>query len=254
MRIIEFLKKYRLGLLFLLSLVVFVIYYSKTFYPNYTSKTKEVQKNFLKMEDKMHIRLIEEKKEYNKQGYSKLWEHERGTDIAIHIFKQDSLVYWNTNQLPILRFEDIHFPSQGMVHLQNGWYYSDFVELDNTKICATFLIRQDYPYENADLENRFSPRLVKSLYANIALEEGEFSIKNKEKKFQFSIVPEENFEVSQTESLILFLLFIGIIGFALIVFFFWWKGLSKRNQIILIPTFIVFRVCWQYFNWSRFLY
>lgn len=254
MRIIEFLKKYRLGMLFILSLAVFLIFYSKTFYPNYEAKTKEVQSNFLKLEDKMHKRLIEEKKEYNKRGNAKRWEHERGTEIAIHIFKQDSLVYWNTNQLPILRFEDIHFPSQGMVHLQNGWYYSEFVELDDTKICATFLIRQDYPYENADLENRFSPRLVKSLYANIALEEGEFNIKNKEKEFQFSIVPEENFQISQTESLILFLLFIGIIGFALIVFFFWWKGLSKRKQVILIPIFIMFRACWQYFNWSRFLY
>ena len=83
MRIIEFLKKYRLGLLFLLSLVVFVIYYSKTFYPNYTSKTKEVQKNFLKMEDKMHIRLIEEKKEYNKQAYLRRKEQLKKENIKV---------------------------------------------------------------------------------------------------------------------------------------------------------------------------
>ncbi len=254
MRIIDLLKKYRLGILFLFSIGIFAVYYAKTFYPDIPSKVKDLQGKFLRMEDKLLYYLVSEKQEYNKNGFAKLWEKERSNDIFIHVFKNDSLIFWNTNEMPILRFEDIHFPAEGIIHLQNGWYYTRSIDLDETKVCASFLIKKDYPYENKDLVNNFSKTLTSKLSADIELVKGVYNINNHNGEFQFSIVPKANFKVSSSESLILFLLFIGIIVFACISFFFWWKKRTTLVQLTLVPVIILFRFLWQYYEFNEFLY
>lgn len=83
-------------------------------------------------------------------------EHYAHQEYAIHVFSRDSLVYWNTNQMPVWHFADFQFPAEGLVHLQNGWYYSNISELGNQKLVLSFPIQRDFAYENRDLNNDFT--------------------------------------------------------------------------------------------------
>ncbi len=253
MRIVDFVKKYRRGFLFLLAIGVFAGYYSRVYFPNHEKEVRTLQKNFLSQEKRLQNRIEDEVNVYKKTGETPLWEKSRKTDIFIHIFRHDSLVYWNSNQLPILRFSDIHFPANGVIHLQNGWYYTKVVEIDRTKICASFLIKMDYPYENKDLENKFSPALLQNYNANISLEESDYKIKNGKGEFVFSMEHVDPVKLSSTNSVVLFLGFIAVFVFGCILFFHWWKGRKVKTQLIFIPIILAGRGIWQYFGWSNFL-
>jgi hypothetical protein len=43
----------------------------------------------------------------------------------IHLYKNDRLIKWNTNKIPVSNFSTIQFPSRGLMKLQNGWYYGE---------------------------------------------------------------------------------------------------------------------------------
>lgn len=254
MKIVDFIKKYRLGFLFIIVLGVFIGYYSSTYFPNHFQEAKTLQKNFLKQEKRLDSRLKDELSFYKKNGFLELWSKERKGDIFIHIFRNDSLVYWNSNQLPILRFADIHFPFSGILHLQNGWYYTKMLELNETKVCASILVKMDYPYENKDLQNSFSPVLLKHCTSEITLDQGDFRIVNEKGEYLFSMLHTDEVEITPSESVVLFVLFLGVFVLGCLLFFQWWKTLKLRNQLVLVPIILAARIMWQVFGASGFLF
>jgi two-component system nitrogen regulation sensor histidine kinase NtrY len=77
------------------------------------------------------------------------------TPFFISIYRNDSLIYWNNNELPINAFADLHFPTEGLTQLQNGWYYSQLTKIGTVVIVSSFGIQRTYPYENDQLKNVF---------------------------------------------------------------------------------------------------
>jgi signal transduction histidine kinase len=106
-----------------------------------------------------------------------------------HVYIHDSLAYWSTNKLPSPQFANFHFPSEGILHLQNGWYYSKFITKDSVKIAVSFLIRSQYAYENKYLRNDFDASLNFPYKGFVSLEkEGSLPIFD-QGNFVFDIVP-----------------------------------------------------------------
>ena len=70
-----------------------------------------------------------------------------------HIYKKDSLIAWNTNQLPVERSSTKIFPGNGLIKLKNGWYYFSSASKGDFKVCSGFLIKKKYSYKNDYLEN-----------------------------------------------------------------------------------------------------
>lgn len=133
--------------------------------------------------------------------------------MNFHVYRSDSLVYWNTNQLPIIRFADIHFPSNGILHLQNGWYYAKTVEVGDYLVCGSFLIKHDYSYENNELINAFSSDLELPFTASLSVDEEQgYQVKMRDGSFAFSIVPDEIQKITRWESVMLLLLLIGAVS------------------------------------------
>lgn len=133
--------------------------------------------------------------------------------MNFHVYRSDSLVFWNTNQLPIIRFADIHFPSSGILHLQNGWYSAKTVEVGDYIVCGSFLIKQDYSYENNELINAFSSGLSLPFTATLSSEEEEgYPVKMTDGSYAFSIIPDEIQTVTRRQSVVLFILLIGAIS------------------------------------------
>jgi two-component system, NtrC family, nitrogen regulation sensor histidine kinase NtrY len=73
----------------------------------------------------------------------------------VHVYRRDSLIYWNSNSLPINRFAELHFPVAGLNQLENGWYYTVLKEYKNLLFAVSFGVQHKYPYSNDYLRNDF---------------------------------------------------------------------------------------------------
>ena len=119
------------------------------------SKTKFIQSKLLDLDKKSnHLIDIYEQK-ISKSGLEKIWDKPPYIEeqFNVHIYRNDSLLFWNTNSIPINRFaDDLHYPVNGVVKTQNGWYYAVTRKKKGIKICCSFLIKNEYSYQNEDLE------------------------------------------------------------------------------------------------------
>lgn len=93
-------------------------------------------------------------KSLSKADFSKKYNHLENT-LFVHIYHGDSLVFWNTNKCPVNRFTDLHFPTNGVVQLQNGWYYTQMEKRGSDVFVVTFGIKRVFPITNDQLKDYF---------------------------------------------------------------------------------------------------
>lgn len=253
---IKNLLKYRLILLSVVSTLIFSLYYFSTFSTNYGPHVDSFQEKFKKLEYKLGISLEDHSRSIGLNGIWSNWKKiEQDPEFNFHVYQNDSLVFWNTNQLPIIRFADIHFPSDGIVHLQNGWYYTKLIKKGKYTICGSFLIKHDFSYENKDLINEFTPLLKIPFDATISLEPNpDYSIFSKDNQFLFSLLPLDDQTVSDVESKVLLLMFLTCL-------LLWFMALLKFNNFLYKPfrwifpiAIIVLRLFSLHYVWFQFLH
>lgn len=245
----KFIRKYHLFIYALLALVLFAGYYSSVVNRDYQSLVASHTRSFHQLQVELESTLRFNAEDIEERGVSEKWENLKGSkDVNIHIYRNDSLKYWNTNQLPIIRFAEIHFPAEGVLHLQNGWYYAKIKEIDDYLICASFLIKQDFSYQNRDLVNNFNERLALPFDASVGIgEDHGISVHGKNKDYLYSLIPNDIQGISYLNSILLFLLLLSVIVLFLI-------ALSRfaliGKKAVLIPiAILLFRVASLYFNW-----
>lgn len=198
------------------------------------------QQRFARLESRLDAFTKHVASCWKKGGQLELLEEypEAETDNAffLHVFRNDSLIFWNTNQLPVYSFAELHFPVEGMVRLQNGWYYTHIIHQGGTLIVGSCLIQRGYPYENDQLQNTFNTLLSLSP-GTISLDPGKGrAIRNTKGAFLFTIQPSvENTMrgVEDTE------LFIGVIVLALLIWYQvnrWFPGIRARVVLLVLFT------------------
>jgi signal transduction histidine kinase len=160
------------------------------------------QERFLSAEVELSEFLADAERKYNS---NKAWSISHPTFI-FHKYSYDTLAFWSNNSMPVGKYAELLFPSNGLIHLQNGWYFSQIKQVGNHTFCASFLVKNEYPYENADLSNRFSPIFQScSKDFQISLEEGQgFAVRDSGKKYLFSLIPTDGSENSNSGQFILF--------------------------------------------------
>ncbi len=207
------LYKYRHTSFAVLATLIFGIAFGIVFNADNKRSIASFQERFESMELRLNRFVDIKRQDIQKNGEWKGWgQLSNESSFDLHIYHKDSLVYWNTNQLPIHRFADLHFPGEGIIHLQNGWYFAKTATVDDYVVCGSFLIQHDYSYQNADLENTFVEALSTPINASISLEqERSSSIYSSDKKFLFSLVPNEYQPATENESIVLMLLLLASI-------------------------------------------
>ncbi len=249
-------KKYYLLIIAVLCSLAFIGYYFQTYSKDYQSHFETFKKNFQKMELALDNALRYQEDEVLKEDVGEQWKKVKEENtINIHVYRNDSLILWNTNQLPIIRFAEIHFPSNGLLHLQNGWYYAKTREIGDYLVCASFLIKQDYSYRNNELINDFSPDLSLPFGAKISLDsESKFAVYSQEDKFIFSIHPNEYQSATRTESIVLMTLLL----LAIILWLIWLTKIKKQLPVKwrwILPLVVVgTHVVSLKFNWLGFMH
>lgn len=77
-------------------------------------------------------------------------------DISYYVFEKDELIFWSNNNLDI---SNIALPSSSDWHyllLPNAHCVSHLITYESTKMLALISIKNNYPYQNNELENSFS--------------------------------------------------------------------------------------------------
>ncbi len=178
---------------------------------DYTSEMKQFQREFTQTEHKLNAYMVKKKEILEKYGIDSLLKKPWNESFSFHIYRNDSLIFWNNNQLPVLRFAELHYPANGIVHLQNGWYFSETLVSGKTQLVASFLIKKDYQYENKSLRNDFNPRFLTAFKGNIVLEKENAYPIYKDRQFIFAVSPYENQPIpSSSSDLLLSLLLLTI--------------------------------------------
>lgn len=174
-------------------------------HPNFDKQLNSFKSSFDSRKQDLEHEIERTKEVIAQSGITGLWEStESNRDLSIHVYEKDSLKYWNTNRIPILRYADIHFPVDGISHQQNGWYFTRIDREDKRIIAVSFILKSDYAYQNEDLVNAFVKPFDPQLQAEISQDpEKGYAIKSSEGDYLFSLVPNSNIELSETQSLLI---------------------------------------------------
>ncbi len=235
------------------STLLLLLYFNRSHFPDFESELKSFEQSFQLQEKILDFELDRAAEICLNGDVNSLWEDKnQNPQIAIHAYRRDSLKYWNTNEMPILRYADIHFPSEGINHLQNGWYYTKIRKLDKNLIAASFLIKSEYSYENEDLVNDFASPFNWKIGVNIGIdpEEGRH-IKDGSGTYRFSILSSGEPILTAKDSLVNLLLM-------LLTIFLWISQLSKfRSKSIhlkwIIPLVVIgLRAVSIYYGWTSY--
>jgi signal transduction histidine kinase len=213
-------------------------YYHSVFDQDYTADVQLYQQEFNQKEKTLSKFVRNKNRVLQKYGVDSLMRQSTNEDFFFHIYQNDSLIFWNTNQLPILRFAEIHYPANGVVHLQNGWYYARTIQHKNTHLVASFLIKRDYQYENKSLRNDFSADLRLPFKGSIVMEADNSYPIYLRKKFVFAISPFESQPIPSSSSDILLVILLASFSFALLALLAW----SKKQSITIfwiVPLLIL---------------
>lgn len=219
--ILTYLKRFYLLVAAIGAAILFASYYNSVYTHDFNGAVESFETAFHDEEERLNQVLEFTNTRLNSGQITPHWENLNGQEgVNIHIYRNDSLIFWNTNQLPIIRFADIHFPAKGLVKLQNGWYYAKVVSDNDFTVCVSFLIRNDYAYENQHLVNSFSPQLPFEYDAEIVPDEDVgYPIKNKEGEYVCSITIADEQPVTEEQSVILLLLFLLMVSLVVAVLY-----------------------------------
>lgn len=73
-------------------------------------------------------------------------------DIALFVFRGDSLMFWSHNSLPFAPIQPVTF-NYGLHRIGNGWYIAYKDKFAGIDCLALMLIKREYAYENRFLRN-----------------------------------------------------------------------------------------------------
>jgi len=228
-----------------------LFFYSETvFHSDYAGEMDVFQDKFLETEEELDTFLLRKKSELELESVDYLEMDGEKDPFFFHVYRNDSLIYWNTNHLPLLRFADIHYPADGIVHLQNGWYYAQTLRMGNLQLVGSFLLKKDYQYENRNLKNEFNPRFEWSFKANIVLEkDNAYPIYNRKKNFVFAVYPNAMQPISSAESNLLLILLLGTASFALIALYSFGRQIPGAKFWLLPAGVVLLRIVSLQWNW-----
>lgn len=215
------------------------LHHKKTEHLINASTVEQFQENLHAQEKKLHHNLIDFESDISLNAdqsilFKKAKEFKEESGLELFIYKDNQLKVWTNSSIPLPLEEAKIVSNKDVVKLKNGWYYTKRMQKGDFTIVGAFLIKQEFPYENKDLINNFSPELSNNLNASLNEIPDEFNVQNEEGDFIFSIIPNENYKANPTIELIAFSAY-------LLSFFVLLQLLISSSQLILIkkPYFLI---------------
>lgn len=156
-----FKKRYSLAIIaFVLLLVsVFIHLFNKSDSYSLCQKVQERLNAKIAYADSLKVAYLAKKeaKGYSGEKQADLLKVFTEDNIGLFAVKNDTMIFWNTSQIPLTSNRIKTLKGEGLVHLRNGWYYFNKISgADKAMEIATFIfIKPDYDLQNNYLRNRF---------------------------------------------------------------------------------------------------
>ena len=157
--------------------------------------------------------------------------------IAVYLFKDDSLIYWSTNLIPVNNFfKDNNF-DKPFNRFKNNW--SEVIKTKTGKytVVGLIIVKFDYVYENEHLINEFEHAFGADREIGLTLDKGEYPIQNYKNEYLFSLYFPDKITPSLSESL--FLLALVILCFIFLIGFIY-QAYKKINYFNRQPLLLIF--------------
>lgn len=246
-RINTFVQKYLHLLLILGGLFVVLIVYTNN-QPSKAAYLMRFQAAFSQQERQLNkdAKLIFNDWQHLNKSYFAT-KYSSNKNYFIHVYCADSLIYWNTNELPIGAFADPHFPVNGLISLQNGWYYTKVIEKGEYKVAVTFGIQKTYPYENEQLSNYFFPSFPQQS-ADIRIDaKDEHMIRNENEEpiFRLELASDQDSNNTALIAIFVLLLVVSVIIWHWLLL----KATQTYQQIALIGVLLIVRIIAYSVDW-----
>ena len=187
----------------------------------------------------------------NHKELNRFYEEEM---IAAYVFRNDSLVYWNTNQSPLEIQHDSITQKQGLLRLKHGVYLFSNSTLNGNKILTFCLIKPLYEIQNNYLKNEFMPWT--GLYQGVKME-APAKTKNTVKLLEqqlFSISGTElTYGSNATNNVCTVLFFLGLSLLLIAALVRIHQGVSSTHFFYLLLLLLLARIALLYFRLPEFL-
>lgn len=189
-------KIYLPFILFLLFLgAAYFIRYAYLKDPDYNKKTIEFARTLQKKEAQLNTLMvramseIKAEKNFVKFKNAGYYEEEYiNNELAIIVSRNDTVLYWSTNSIPV---EDIAVDTlyiSEIFHLSNGWYEIRENRYKEYLVRGAILIKREFRYQNDYLKNEFQKDFNIPDNSEIQLFEGEYNIFSSEGYLMCSIL------------------------------------------------------------------
>lgn len=187
----------------------------------------------------------------SKKAFSKKYNNLENT-LFVHVYEGDSMTFWNTNKCPVNRFTDLHFPVNGIVQLQNGWYYTQFKKEGKNTYAVTFGIKRVFPINNEQLRDYFFypfPR-VQGTVSLVADPNSTIVDGSGEPVFSIS-----DLESSSYDAVLLIVIFADVLLIFLLIGFWVQKRFIRRASahLLFIAGVLSFRFLALHFDWFSWM-
>ncbi len=136
-------------------------------------------------------------------------------EIALFFYKNDTLVNWTNNDIPVPDIFDSNVFSHPVVLLKNGVFLCDIKQNSNTIVVGLALIKKSYEISNNYINNYYAPGIILPDEANIVLQktESRCPIYSRDGDFLFEINISRPIFAQGKDVFILFVIFIFFLFF-----------------------------------------
>jgi len=200
----------------------------------------------------IQTRFTELEKTAQQQARLILKELDKGNNLpkssilTYHLYDKDVLFGWSSNQLPIGRYQTDLFPSNGLVKLNNGYYYSHTIQKKDVTCCVSFCLLKEYEFSNAYLGSA-NPGFWKQQFKVSLSGPEKFAIRDRHRDIVFYASPLalDTLPASSNWGPVFMLLAILLFCYQLQTYFerSWWGGL------LLLLGLVVVRIVFYEINW-----
>ena len=112
----------------------------------------------------------------------------KSNELTYHLYQKDKLFGWNTNQLPVGRYKTAVFPANGLIKLNNGYYYSTTLQKNEVTCCVSFCVLKEFEFTNNYLKAN-NPSFWKQQFDVQLNGERKYAIYNQQNEIVFYAAP-----------------------------------------------------------------
>src|SRR5690554_1988578 len=204
-------NKIRWLILAFLSIILSWIAYTVFYNTNIEHEQLRFQKDFTSLEKKQEAFKNALTQVVKNKSIDGLWRVQdlQESEFSVHIYKEDSLVYWNSNQINIKTdFSDNY--SHFVGRFSNGYYLVDLFNVLDVQVYVSSKIKHEFFYQNKALQNTITPHFSTKNDVNINWEQTEhnFPIVSFEGETLFYLTILNEKSIGQYQQLIIFCLYV----------------------------------------------